>query len=95
MVLEPQLTELCQTEIPGYYSYKFYIKDPESGYVNMDLVFTDSTSHLYIAGDENPFSCAKEKTTYKTQAPEEILRILFIPRKDCTRKFKESIGVQF
>lgn len=95
MVLEPQLTELCKTDIPGYYSYKFYIKDKDTGYVNMDLVFTDSTSHLYIAGDVNPFNCLEERAVYKTQDPKDILKILFIPRKDCTRKFKESIGIEF
>lgn len=95
MVLEPQMTELCKTDIPGYYSYKFYIKDVEYGYINMNLVFTDSTSYLYIADDDNPFSCLKDNSVHKTENPKDILKILFIPKKDCTKKFKESIGIEF
>ena len=92
--LEPQVTEICRVG-ENIFSYRFYVKDEDTGYTNMDLVFWETGSHLYIEGDFNPFVCDKETAIYRTQKPEEIARILFIPRTDCTPQFKESIGIVF
>ena len=90
--LEPQITELCMTSVNGVFSYKFYLKDSE-GYHNMDLVFGSSFSYLYMDGDNNPFTCDKNKVSHETQKPEDIVKTIFLPKSDCSDEFKKSIGI--
>ena len=92
-VLDAQLTCLCETTTDGVYSFRFFLEDAE-GFHDMNLVFNDEHYHLYMESDENPYECDKEKSMYKTQTPEEILKILFIPAgKFCSRTFRRSIGL--
>ncbi len=91
--LDVQLTSLCETTVEGVYSFRFFLEDAK-GFHDMNLVFNDEHFHLYIETDENPYVCDEETALYRTQTPEEILKILFIPaRKYCSRKFRRSIGI--
>ena len=91
--LDVQLTSLCETTVEGVYSFRFFLEDAK-GFHDMNLVFNDEHFHLYIETDENPYVCDEETALYRTQTPEEILKILFIPaRKYCSRKFRKSIGI--
>ena len=92
--LDPQLTELCATNFDGHFAYKFFLRD-DKGFHNMMLVASETDFHLYMEGDENPFQCDKASVIQKTQSPEEIARILFIPRRDCSPMFKNSIGIKW
>ena len=92
-MLDVQLTSLCETVVAGEYSFRFYLED-EKGFHNMNLVFNDEHYHLYTDAEENPYECIKEEAMYKTQTPEEILKILFIPAgKYCSREFQKFIGL--
>ena len=48
----------------------------------MRLVFGPLFRHLYIEGEEIPFTCDRGKIAYRTQKPEEIVEILFSLRED-------------
>ena len=92
-VLEDQITCLCETTVDGVYSFRFFLKD-DNGIRDMNLVFDEERFHLYTDSEENPYECDKDKAMYRSQTPEEILKILFIPRrKYCSRKFRRSIGL--
>ena len=88
--LDPQLTVFCKTEIPDAYGYKFYLRDEDNGYINAMLVFNDYDFHLFFEGfDINPYKCTDE-AVYKTETPNDILKLLFAPRiKDCEESFME------
>lgn len=91
--LDVQLTSLCETTEEGVYSFRFFLED-DKGFHDMNLVFTEEHFHLYIETDENPYVCDEETALYRTQTPEEILKMLFIPaRKYCSREFRKSIGI--
>lgn len=91
--LDVQLTSLCETTEEGVYSFRFFLED-DKGFHDMNLVFTDEHFHLYMKPEENPYECDKDKAMYKTQTPEEILKILFIPAsKHCSREFRQSVGL--
>lgn len=91
--LDVQLTCLCETTVDGVYSFRFFLED-DKGFHDMNLVFTEEHYHLYIESEENPYVCDKDKAMYKTQTPEEILKILFIPAsKHCSREFRQSVGL--
>lgn len=91
--IEPQLTELCDTQFSGYHAFKFYLSDEREGYANVTLVFTEDDSHLYLDSDDIPFKCTDNKVQ-KMQTAEEILKILFIPQLDnCEAGFKEKVNI--
>lgn len=89
-VLESQLTAFCETQVSGVFGYRFYVMDETYGYINAMLVFDKKSYYLYFDNvDDNPFKCS-EKTTFKTETPEMILKVLFAPRLDnCEKEFVE------
>lgn len=91
--LEPQMTELCVTTMDGVYSYRFYVRD-NTRYYNLTLVFSSMFSYLFVEGDNNPFECDSMKISYTTQKPEEIIKMIFLPKVDCSDEFKKSIGIE-
>ena len=91
--LEIQLTALCETQTSDVFSFRFHLRD-QDGFHNMALVFSNRSYHLYMEGEDNPYKCDNSKAIYRTQKPEEIARILFIPREDCSEAFKKSIGIE-
>jgi hypothetical protein len=90
-VLEPQMTVMCKTQMPGTYGYKFYVQDEKTGYINAMLVFNENNFYLYFEGiDENPFKCTDD-TIYRTERPQAILKVLFAPRlATCEKEFLEA-----
>lgn len=91
--LDPQLTELCATDVPGYFGYKFYLRGEGEGYINAMLVTGEDITYLFLEGDKNPFNC-KSVLIQTTETPEAILKKLFIPRlKNCEPGFKEKVGL--
>lgn len=79
-VLDIQMTALCKTQVDGVLGYKFYIQDENTGYTDAMLVFDDESFYLYFNGvDNNPFRCT-DQVIYRTEKPDDILKVLFAPR---------------
>lgn len=91
--LDIQLTALCKTQVDGVFGYKFYIRDENIGFIDAMLVFDENDFYLYFKGiDDNPFKCT-EDVIYRTEKPEEILKIIFMPRlSTCESEFIEKFS---
>lgn len=92
-VLDIQLTALCKTQVEGVLGYRFYIRDENSGFIDAMLVFDKNSFYLYFDGvDNNPYKCT-DQVIYRTEKPEEILKIVFMPRLSaCESEFVEKFS---
>ena len=92
-VLDIQMTALCKTQVEGVLGYKFYIHDENSGYIDAMLVFDENSFYLYFKGvDNNPFKCTGQ-AIYRTEKPEDILKVIFAPRlSTCESDFIKKIN---
>ena len=71
------MTALCKTQVEGVLGYKFYIQHENTGYIDAMLVFDENNFYLYFEGiDNNPFKCT-ETVIYRTEKPEDILKVIF------------------
>lgn len=91
--LDIQMTALCKTQVEGVLGYKFYIQDENTGYIDAMLVFDENNFYLYFEGiDNNPFKCT-ETVIYRTEKPEDILKVIFAPRlSTCESDFVKKIN---
>jgi hypothetical protein len=85
-VLEPQMTSLCSTNVPGTFTYSFYFVD-DSSFTDMKLVFSvNGINHLYQRNVEKiPFTDTDCITNFEDT--KTILSTLFITHT-CSKEYK-------